>query len=531
MKKVHHIILLAVMMLSTHYLLQGAFLQQLIEAQEARGIRVTTTEETQFANHIKNLSQQLTASPQPTQISHNNADQVSMLLNAFYTLFLNPLLIRCSTREVMNDFFDQLTAWHDALKATNVNIPWPLGNRGEELKTLLIQGLKEICLFGRYTKHREENLVTFKLRLQHILTNIMMDSSLALWKEELVTNNQQLSLGAFYSWDVALIKAEFKDSAALIPLFNKLSATVDKASEQQAAKQHGQEVALEKEQLAQRKQQEAQSLRSIILHIEQIPTNTADKDALYLDYIRTLLDPAYMDLSPKERKSVDSINEQFKKLHETIGRTFMPVLSQEGIDTIKLLVAKALETISSPAAGKSGGAAFKNHIEFVLKTIMTINPNQTTTENQIKFQWIKPLYFDNQFLTADLKRRLLAIFNNGNFQRWQASIRNFTFKVATPIAAPTATPIPVEAPVIAQTMPISSPVITEETINDPKEQAKQQAEKQDRAQKKEDLKERTRLFKEKREQTKAANRQAREQAREQIRQQSRKTTKRLSQTS
>ena len=529
MKKINRIVFLAVIMLSTQPLLNGAFLQQLVEAQEARGIRVTTAEQTQFENQTKNLSQQLATSPQPTHIAENNADQVSMLLSSFYTLFLDPAFITFSTKEIMNNFFDTLTTWQDALKKSTVTIPWPTGTRGEDLKTLLVQALKEICLSGRYTKHREENLVTFKLRLQHMLTSLIMDASLALWKNELVTNNEQLSLGAFYSWDVALIKSELKDSAALIPLFNKLATTIDEAGEEQAAKQHEQELALEKQQLEQRKQQEAQYLRASVVHIEQQkPTDAAGKEALYLDYIRALLDPAYQELSPKERKSIDTINDHFRRLHGIIGKHFVPVLSQSGIDALKLLVAKALETISSPALGRSGGAAFKNHIELVLKTIMTVHPNQTSTENQIKFQWIKPLYFDNQFLTADMKKKLLNIFNSDNFQRWQASIRNLTFKVASPV----------EAPVIAATMPMaetstpesmpevmptSTSVVEEKIITeraparDPKEHNKQHADKLAREQAKEELKERTRLFKEKREQTKAANQQAREQARQQAR--------------
>jgi len=504
MKKVHQIIL-CTLIISTNTFPEGSFLQQLIEAQEARGIRVTTPEEIQFEREIKNLSLQLTTAPQPTQISQNNADQVSTLLQSFYTLFLNPSFIRFSTKAVVNDFFDQLTTWQDALKKSNATIPWPSGTKGEVLKTLLIQGLKEICLFGRYTKHREENLVTFKLRMQNILTNIMMNSSLALWKDELVNNNQQLSLGAFYSWDVALIKAELKDSAALIPLFNKISATVDAEGEKQAAQQHEQELAIEKQQITLRKQQEAQDLRAIVLHIEQqSSTDTVDKETLYLDCLRALLDPAYIDLSVKERKSIDAINEQFKKLHASIGRTFMPILSQEGIDALKLLIAKSLETIYSPMVGKPGGVSLKNHIEFVLKTIMSINPNQTITENQIKFQWIKPLYIDNQFLTTNSKKKLLDIFNNQNFQRWQASVRNFSFKVSSPNTISTPTSIPMDYPVvippvlkiepvsekvvrplpsprtIQQKMPIADPVVEEivETIPLPKSmQQKMQAKK------------------------------------------------------
>jgi len=455
MKRIHCIIL-AISLVNTHAALHTAFLQELIEAQEARGIRVTTADEVQFENQIKNLTMQLTAAPLTT-ISQNNVDQASLMLDSLYRLFFNPAYIKYSTKTIMNDFFDQLKTWHDTLKKNNIIIPWFKSNE-QELKQLLVLALKEICLFGRYTKHKEEHLVTFKLRMQHILTNIMMDSDLTLWKQELITNNQQFFLGSFYSWDVALIKAEFKDSAALIPLFNKLSTTIDVTGEKQAAQRHEQERALEQQQLAQRKQQEADTLRAIVANIEQqiSAPGTVSTETLYLNYIRALLDPAYLDLSAKDRKSIDTFNEQFKKLHAAIGNKFIPILSPDGIDTLKLLVAKSLETISSPLAGKTGGVAFKNHIEFVLKTIMTIGANQTLTENNIKFQWIKPLYTDNQLLSNAMKKKLLDIFNNQHFQRWQASTRNLSLKLLNTTASAGQAPIVTQVPTVTQ-----APIITE----------------------------------------------------------------------
>jgi len=449
MKRIHCIIL-AISLVNTHVALHTAFLQELIEAQEARGIRITTADEVQFENQIKNLTMQLTAAPLTT-ISQNNVDQASMMLDALYRLFFNPAYIKYSTKTIMNDFFDQLKTWHDTLKKNNIIIPWFKTNE-QELKNLLVLALKEICLFGRYTKHKEEHLVTFKLRMQHILTNIMMDSDLTLWKQELITNNQQFFLGSFYSWDVALIKAEFKDSAALIPLFNKLSTTIDVTGEKQAAQRHEQERALEQQQLAQRRKQEADTLRAIVANIEQqiSAPDTVSTETLYLNYIRALLDPAYLDLSAKDRKSIDTFNDHFKKLHAAIGNKFIPILSPDGIDTLKLLVAKSLETISSPLAGKTGGVAFKNHIESVLKTIMSINANQTLTENNIKFQWIKPLYTDNQLLSNAMKKKLLDIFNNQHFQRWQASTRNLSLKLLNTTASAGQAPIAIQAPIITE---------------------------------------------------------------------------------
>lgn len=456
MKRAYYIVF-STIILSAHVLLQGAFLQQLTQAQEARGIRVTIPEDIEFKNKTGNLSMQIATGPQLINISQDNAEQISRELAAFYSLFFDPTFIRFSTKEVMNDFFEQLKNWHDALKAKNITLPWLSGANGLKLKNLLVQALKEICLFGRYTKHREENLVTFKLRLQYILTSIMMDSYLEQWKDQLVIHNEQMSLGSFYSWDVDLIKSEFKDSAALTQLFRKLSTTINKDAEQQAEQRHAQELAIEKQQIAERKQKDAQLLQSIVLEVQQqSPTDDAGRGLLYLDCVRVLLDPAYMDVSPTDRKAIDKINDQFKNLHAIIGRTFMPIMSQESIDTLKLLVAKALETISSSAAiGKAGGVAFKNHVEFVLKTLMTIIPKQTLIENQIKFQWIKPLYLDNQFLTGDLKKKCLDKFNSSDFQRWQAGIRNFTLKISSPIEPI----VPVSIPMVSPVVPVQMPVV------------------------------------------------------------------------
>jgi hypothetical protein len=459
-KKIHGIIFFIVIA-SMQLLPQGSFLQELVKAQESRGIKVIDFQETQFENQVQNLSMQLARISSLTEISQDNIDQISMALSAFYMLFFNPEYIRYSTRPVMNDFFDQLKTWHDVLKKNNIMAPW-VDASGEGLKKLLILALKEICLFGRYTKHKEEHLVTFKLRLQHILTTIMMDAYLVLWKNELIINNQEFFLGSFYSWEVQLIKAEFKDSVALTPLFNKLAASIDVESEKQEVEQYEQQLALEKQQLAKRRQQEADLLRTIITNTEQqmLAIDDVSKEMLYLNYVRALLDPAYLDLSTQERKSIDTFNNQFKKLHTTIGNKFVPILSQEGIDALKLLVAKSLETISSPLSGKTGGVSFKNHVESVLKTMLSIGANQTLIENQIKFQWIKPLYTDNQFLTSAMKKKLFDIFNNQHFQRWQAATRNVLFKVldsdvfVKPIPIAVQMPTAEKAPIIAKPTPI-----------------------------------------------------------------------------
>ncbi len=466
MKKIKTIIIFSSIMLCTS-LLHGAFLQELVQAQESRGIRVTNPQEIEFENHITILSKQFAQLPPITNISQQNINQVSIALNTFFTLYFNPNYIRYSTKPILNDFFEQLKTWLDGLRQKNIIMPWPAAN-GQNLKNLLILALKEICLFGRYTKHKEEHLVTFKLRVQYILTAIMMDSYFGSWKNELITNNEEFSLGSFYSWEVQMLKSEFKDSVALTPLFNKLSATIDIQGEQKEAQRYEQERAREQQQLAQRRQQEADTLRSIIMNIEQqlSSADTANKEILYLNYIRALLDPAYLDLSAKERKSIDTFNDQFKKLHAIIGNKFVPILSQDGINTLKLLVAKSLETIASPLTGKTGGVSFKNHVESVLKTLMTINPNQTLTENQIRFQWIKPLYTDNHLLTNTAKKKLLDIFNNQHFQRWQASIRTLSFKVlnsAEPVAQ-TKMPITMPTPTPAVTTSAPAPVELERPL-------------------------------------------------------------------
>ena len=425
----------------------AAFVKQLVAAQEKRGIRVATPEEREFEQQVKDLSALLA---QPLQ--KNNMSQMSDLLNSFYILFCDPSFIRFSTREVMNDFFEQLKDWHELLKKQNSVIPFANDETESNLKILVIQALKEICLFGRYSKNREENLVTFRLRLQYILTSIMLDADLAEWKDALITNNGQFAPGAFYSWDVQEIKSEFKDSAALMPLFQKLSASIDMTAEKQVAAQHAQEMALERERINQRKQQEASELRNLAAQAVNMPLyDLATREGLYLDCIRILLDPAYLDLSVADRKTIDKINENFKHIHTVIGKLFMPVLPQEGIDTLRFLVAKAMETIHSDAVKRPGGVAFKNHVEHVIKSLMTIHPNQPPTENKIKFQWIKPLYLDNPLLSAHAKKSLFALFNNGNYQRWLAGTRDFRLQLASPAtinAMPDTTPEIVAMPVI-----------------------------------------------------------------------------------
>lgn len=423
-------------------LLQAAFLQQLKDAQQARGIRVATPEELQFEQQTKNLANKLTNSPSMNVISADNIHQASSLLGDFYALFFNPSFIRFSTQEFMNNCFEQLKNWHDTLKKKNIIVPFA-ESMGNELKSLLVLALKEICLFGRYSKYKEEHLITFKLRLQYILTSIMMDQDLLQWKLELIERNEQFSPGSFYSWDIDLIKSEFKDSAALKLLFNKLSQTIDQAAEQRAAQTHAREVALEKEHIAERKRQAADLLRTAIAQTAELSQNEATRSIVYIDYIRILLDPAYLELAVSDRKIVDKMNDQFKNLHTVIGKTFMPVLPEEGFSMLKFLVARALETIHSTAIKQTGGIAFKNHVELVIKSLMTIQQSQSLVENQIKFQWIKPLYLDNDMLTADLKKKLFDLFGNNNYQRWYVGAKNYTLKTATPINTPAA-----QAPVI-----------------------------------------------------------------------------------
>lgn len=177
-------------------------------------------------------------------------------------------------------------------------------------------------------------------------------------------------------------------------------------------------------------QQAIQGLRAELSRIDSIPSDSANREALYLDYIRILLDPAYLELPLADRKTVDTIYNQFKNLHATIGKTFMPILPQEGINNLKFLVAKAIDTIHSPAIRQAGGITFKNRVEFIIKSLMSIGQNQNSTENQIRFQWIKPLYLDNDMLTADSKKKLFNLFDNSNYQRWYVSTKNLTLKTA-----------------------------------------------------------------------------------------------------
>jgi len=462
MKKICIVSFVTIILCSSSFI-HSSFVQELIQAQEARGIRVANPEDIKFENQVKNLSVTLTAFPLDSL--QNNQEAPSATLISFYSLFFNPEYIKFSSKGIMNDFFEQLKTWHDTLRKNNVTVAWPVTTQSQDLKKLLVQSLKEICLFGRYSKHKEENLITFKLRLQYILTNIMLDPYLALWKNELITNNQAFFLGSFYSWDVATLKSEFKDSVALTPLFTRLTATIDIVAEEQATKYHEQEVAREKELTLQRQQSEASILASLVSQIEQEQKDkNTDKTLLYSHYIWVLLNPAYLDLSTADRKHIDAFHEQFKKLHASIGKTFIPLFSPEEINGLQLLTAKSLETISSPLSGKTGGVKFKNHIESVLKTIMSINRNQTLTENQIKYQWIKPLYTDNHFLTPATKARLFNLFNNENFQRWQASTRNMTLKITSSPYLAQPTPATIEPSVIP---PTPQPIIEEITENLP----------------------------------------------------------------
>lgn len=176
--------------------------------------------------------------------------------------------------------------------------------------------------------------------------------------------------------------------------------------------------------------QPTQTLRDLSIRASQMAENPANYEKVYVEYIRILLDPAYLNLSATDRKLIDNVNNHFKKLHTTIAKTFMPILPQENIDLLKILIAQALETIYSPATRKVGGIAFKNHVEMIIKSLMTIGQNQNSIENQIKFQWIKPLYLDNKHLSADMKKKLFSLFDNTNYQRWYISIKNAVLKIA-----------------------------------------------------------------------------------------------------
>lgn len=203
--------------------------------------------------------------------------------------------------------------------------------------------------------------------------------------------------------------------------------------------------------------QPAQALRDISIRTFELSKNPTHHERVYVDYVRILLDPAYLNLAPADRKLIDNISNQFKKLHATLVKTFMPILSQEDIDVLKTLVAQALETIHSSTIRKVGGIAFKNHVEMVIRSLMTIGQNQNSVENQIKFQWIKPLYLDNGHLSADMKKKLFSLFDNNNYQRWYVSTKNAVLKVAPSSETPVIDSVP-------STMPTITPEPTAENI-------------------------------------------------------------------
>lgn len=177
-------------------------------------------------------------------------------------------------------------------------------------------------------------------------------------------------------------------------------------------------------------EQAMKDLRTIIAQTTALSDNPEQQDQLYFNTIRIALDPAYLDLPVAERKNIDKINEQFKKLYAELGNTFIPILPQENIEKLKFIVAQAIKTINSAQIKKIGGEVFKKRVQFIISSLMTIKPNQTAQENEIKFQWIKPLYIDNQFLTADLKKKMFEIFNNENYSRWLAGTKKMALKVA-----------------------------------------------------------------------------------------------------
>lgn len=187
-------------------------------------------------------------------------------------------------------------------------------------------------------------------------------------------------------------------------------------------------------------EQALQDLRNIITRATEIENDPAKQEQLYLDDIRILLDPVYLDLPIAERNTIDKINDRFAQLHIKIGNTFIPILSQENIEQLKQMVAEAVKTIHSPKIKKIGGEIFKKRVQFMIASLMSISANQSTTENEIKFQWIKPLYMDNQFLTPDLKKKMFKMFNNEDYQKWLASTKKLTLKVAPTQSVSTSEP-------------------------------------------------------------------------------------------
>lgn len=177
-------------------------------------------------------------------------------------------------------------------------------------------------------------------------------------------------------------------------------------------------------------EQAMQDLRTIITQTTPLSDDAEQKEQLYFNTIRIALDPAYLDLPVAERKNIDQINEQFKKLHVELGNKLIPILPQENIEKLKFIAAEAIKTINSAQIKKVGGEIFKKRVQFIISSLMSIKANQTAKENEIKFQWIKPLYLDNQFLTTDLKKKMFEIFNNENYSRWLSGTKKMMLKVA-----------------------------------------------------------------------------------------------------
>jgi outer membrane biosynthesis protein TonB len=215
-----------------------------------------------------------------------------------------------------------------------------------------------------------------------------------------------------------------------------------------------------------------QDLRNALTQTKYLSADSdSEQQELYILSIRILLDPAYLNVSATDRKAIDALDTQFKQLHTKIGKTFVPIFSPENMQTIKQLIAEALKTINSTKINKTGGVLYKNRIQTLIKTLMSIASSQNATENQIKYQWIKPFYLDNQFLTTDLKKKLFDVFNNDNYQKWFAASKRMLLKtndilsdlVTIQPAAPAPTPSseqssekPVPAEQITETLTLSA---------------------------------------------------------------------------
>lgn len=214
-------------------------------------------------------------------------------------------------------------------------------------------------------------------------------------------------------------------------------------------------------------EQAKKDLQAIVAQTLQLPNDPSYYQQRYLNCIRILLDPAYMDLPTTDRKQIDTIEDQFKNLHVLIGKTFIPVFPEENIEQLKQVIAEAINTIHSTKINKTGGVVFKKHVQTVIKTLMTINAPQTATENQIKLQWIKPFYINNQFLTADLKKKLFDIFNNANYQKWLTTTKKMVLQTtSTPDASIVKLPqVKFDKPILPQPseQPAKQSITTEKT--------------------------------------------------------------------